>query len=233
MEKKRLPVNVILIIVMILFVVGMGVWDYLMDQWSKQTYQGNQSQIDELTNQLNSVSTEEPKTEVVTAQLNSASDAGNALTEYQNWKLSTVDSDFTPEYEAEKKKKSDEIDPYLQDKNNRVAWYYYDTNNPNVSPVWSFCTTYSFSGNTVPVLWVCYNQAKDNELLAYAQGTYHADDNMFYDLEYHITAIGDSYGPGSEGYGAVNDYDDETSDSSDTVESSDGSETESATETIE
>lgn len=233
MNKKRIPIETILIIVTILIVIGFGLWAYVSDQSLKQTYQENQSQIDELTNQLNSISTEEPKTEVVTAQLNSASDAGNALTEYQNWKLSTVNADFTPEFESEMKQKSDEIDPYLQDKNNRVAWYYYDTNNPDVNPIWSFCTTYSFSGNTVPVLWVCYNQAKDNELLAYAQGTYHADDNMFYDLEYHVTAIGDSYGPGSEGYGAVNDYDDETSDSSENVESTDASETESATNTIE
>lgn len=233
MNKKRLPIEAILIIVTVLIVIGFGLWGYFTDQSLKQTYRTNQSQIDELTKQLNSISTEEPKTEVVTAQLNSASDAGNTLTEYQNWKLSTVNADFTPEFESEMKQKSDEIDPYLQDKNNRVAWYYYDSTNPNVNPVWSFCTTYSFSGNTVPVLWVCYNQAKDNELLAYAQGTYHADDNMFYDLEYHVTAIGDSYGPGSEGYGAVNDYDDETSDSSEDVESTDTSETESATETIE
>lgn len=233
MDKKRFPIEAILIIVTVLIVIGFGLWAYFTDQSLKQTYQTNQSQIDELTKQLNSISTEEPKTEVVTAQLNSASDAGNALSDYQNWNLSVLSADFTSELESEMKQKMSEVEPYLQDKGNRVDWYYYDTNNPNVNPVWSFCTTYSFSGNTVPVLWVCYNQAKDNELLAYAQGTYHVDDNMFYDLEYHVTAIGDSYGPGSEGYGAVNDYDDETSDLSEDAESTDTSETESATETIE
>lgn len=56
---------------------------------------------------------------------------------------------------------------------------------------------------------------------------------MFYDLEYHVTAIGDFYGPGSEGYGAVNDYDDETTEPSDDAKSTDDSESESVTETIE
>lgn len=247
MKTKTISKKFIIIyaIVFICIMIGIGIWWWVTKSKLAKTYLENENTISELNEKIAEQQNTEATTEEVVAAsstenteegsevLDKASDAGNALTEYQNWKLSTVNVDFTPEFESEMKQKSDEIDPYLQDKNNRVAWYYYDSTNPNVNPVWSFCTTYSFSGNTVPVLWVCYNQAKDNELLAYAQGTYHADDNMFYDLEYHVTAIGDSYGPGSEGYGAVNDYDDETSDSSDTVESTDDSETESTTETIE
>lgn len=245
MKTKTISKKFIIIyaIVFICIMIGIGIWWWVTKSKLAQTYLENENTISELNEKIAEQQNTEATTEEMVAAsstenteegsevLDKASDAGNALSNYQNWNLSVLSVDFTSELESEMKQKMSEVEPYLQDKGNRVDWYYYDTSNPNVNPVWSFCTTYSFSGNTVPVLWVCYNQAKDNELLAYAQGTYHADDNMFYDLEYHVTAIGDSYGPGSEGYGAVNDYDD--TEQSNDVESTDTSETESATETIE
>lgn len=246
MKTKTISKKFIIIyaIVFICIMIGIGIWWWVTKSKLAKTYLENENTISELNEKIAEQQNTEATTEEEVAAsstenteegsevLDKASDAGTKIADIQNWY-------FTNTYETpadEVKERATEAGNYIAEKQDTSVWYYwyyYDTNNPNVNPVWSFCTTYSFSGNTVPVLWVCYNQAKDNELLAYAQGTYHADDNMFYDLEYHVTAIGDSYGPGSEGYGAVNDYDDETSDSSDTVESTDASETESATETIE
>lgn len=246
MKTKTISKKFIIIyaIVFICIMIGIGIWWWVTKSKLTKTYLENENTISELNEKIAEQQNTEATTEEVVAAsstenteegsevLDKASDAGTKIADIQNWY-------FTNTYETpadEVKERATEAGNYIAEKQDTSVWYYWyycDTNNPDVNPVWSFCTTYSFSGNTVPVLWVCYNQAKDNELLAYAQGTYHADDNMFYDLEYHVTAIGDSYGPGSEGYGAVNDYDDETSDSSDNAESTDTSETESATETIE
>ena len=246
MKTKTISKKFIIIyaIVFICIMIGIGIWWWVTKSKLTKTYLENENTISELNEKIAEQQNTEATTEEVVAAsstenteegsevLDKASDAGTKIADIQNWY-------FTNTYETpadEVKERATEAGTYIAEKQDTSVWYYWyycDTNNPDVNPVWSFCTTYSFSGNTVPVLWVCYNQAKDNELLAYAQGTYHADDNMFYDLEYHVTAIGDSYGPGSEGYGAVNDYDDETSDLSDNAESTDTSETESATETIE
>ena len=246
MKTKTISKKFIIIyaIVFICIMIGIGIWWWVTKSKLTKTYLENENTISELNEKIAEQQNTEATTEEVVAAsstenteegsevLDKASDAGTKIADIQNWY-------FTNTYETpadEVKERATEAGTYIAEKQDTSVWYYWyycDTNNSDVNPVWSFCTTYSFSGNTVPVLWVCYNQAKDNELLAYAQGTYHADDNMFYDLEYHVTAIGDSYGPGSEGYGAVNDYDDETFDSSEDAESTDTSETESATETIE
>lgn len=246
MKTKTISKKFIIIyaIVFICIMIGIGIWWWVTKSKLTKTYLENENTISELNEKISEQQNTEATTEEVVAAsstenteegsevLDKASDAGTKIADIQNWY-------FTNTYETpadEVKERATEAGTYIAEKQDTSVWYYWyycDINNPDVNPVWSFCTTYSFSGNTVPVLWVCYNQAKDHELLAYAQGTYHADDNMFYDLEYHVTAIGDSYGPGSEGYGAVNDYDNETTEPSDDAESTDASENESVTETIE
>lgn len=77
------------------------------------------------------------------------------------------------------------LDAYFDDasKEARVGWYLYQDTIPGT---WEFASKAPFSGNTSKVLWLCWGD-KDDMLLAYCIGTYHADIKLFSDVEYKLT----------------------------------------------
>ena len=79
-----------------------------------------------------------------------------------------------------------------------VNWYEHNRES-TVVPVWTFDSTFSFSGDDIGVVWTCRNKRASDELLCYATGKYSAKANLFYDIDVRVTDIGKSYATASDG----------------------------------
>ena len=153
----------------------------------EESYQANQKTIQELTDELAQVQESSDTVENATVRLSSAASAGATVATYQNAYQnidSTVDENaFTKNLEA--------MDVYLSssDKDHRGVWY--APTDDTISYKWTFCTTYSFTESSVPVLWICNSSSGD--LLAYTTGVYDVETEKFLDMDTSITSLGASY----------------------------------------
>lgn len=132
--------------------------------------------------------------EQVISAKNSAVGAGEQVADLQNQYMTAVkNTDKTNEDEAAKI--GSQLDQLLADdsKNARVPWY-------TTTGKWRFVSSMAFSGNTLPVLWICEQSepAKDTHsepvttTLAWAQGVYDASTNTFSQVKYGTTVAGNS-----------------------------------------
>lgn len=158
------------------------------------TYASNSKELQKLNAEYNVLLNEDSETvEAVRPKLNSAADAGTKVAEYQN-KYSTLNA---ADNEEEYRENATNIGVYLDDKSKQVPWY---TLNKDIADYeWKFNSTYSFSGDSVPVLWTCYQKLSNGEdaeygvLFAYTTGTYNVADNMFHNIKYNVTSVGQEY----------------------------------------
>ena len=56
---------------------------------------------------------------------------------------------------------------------------------------WQFMNSYNFSGDSIDVLWECFDKA--NNVVAYVTAKYHADSNSFDNVSQHMTILGQTY----------------------------------------
>ena len=56
---------------------------------------------------------------------------------------------------------------------------------------WQFMNSYNFSGDSIDVLWECFDKA--NNVVAYVTAKYHADSNSFDNVSQHMTTLGQTY----------------------------------------
>lgn len=76
---------------------------------------------------------------------------------------------------------AENLDFYLDDRSFRVPWF--------DGGVWKFETTFETNESVFSVLWTCWD---DDELCAYVTGNYNAQENVFTDMEKHMTVYGNS-----------------------------------------
>ena len=125
---------------------------------------------------------------VVKTAISSAADAGNAMAKYQT-AYSELDA---VKQEAAFMRNVEDIGALLDEKsqNKRVPWYGDD----DTDFTWRFCSTYTFSGDSVPVVWLCENN-ETKEVYAYATGTYNASTGLFSNVDYGLTYAGNEHIP--------------------------------------
>lgn len=128
--------------------------------------------------------------EDIKIRLNSAQASGKIVADAQ-----TAYFRMDPIYQEEELKANAElIGKYMADKTKQVPWM----TSGETPYKWVFNTTYSFSGDTVPVLWTCYSTDGNETLLGYAVGMYRVSDDMFYDVSYRLTTYGTQAGATDE-----------------------------------
>lgn len=148
----------------------------------------NDEQIANLTQELANTNTEEvPEVETVKGNYSSAEKIGKAVASYQNDYMTLPDSS-SEEYEDAIKSISDEIGKYFsqntKDQNARTPWY---QANSEVPYKWEFMSNYSFSGNILPVLWICRGGDK---IYAYATAQYDGKSEVFKNFNKTLTVDG-------------------------------------------
>lgn len=149
-------------------------------------YEQTAQVIEELNAQIESSGEESNTVEDVQPKLNSAAVAGDTVAKYQTEYKNALESEDTNDY----KNTFGAINQYISDANYCSPWF--DVTRTILNYTWNFNTTYGFSGDSVPVLWTCYEE-KGSDLLAYATGTYSAEKNTFSGIEFHITSAGNAY----------------------------------------
>lgn len=152
----------------------------------QQTINKNATTIETLQSQLDGISESTTETvETIQQKLYSAATAGAKVADLQNnYRFIDISTETGIE---DMQKNASEMDEYLEDTANRVPWY----GQSDEETAWRFESTYSFSGDEVPVVWTC--KSLSGELFAYATAVYHVDSGKFGDLEYHTTVIGSSH----------------------------------------
>lgn len=140
-------------------------------------YAENENKIAALTQEIQDIqNTEVATAEEVTSSIHSAYEAGEAVARLQNQYMSDSLTD------AQLEATSSELDSYLADdsKNFRTPWF---TGNGT----WRFMSTFTFTQDTMDVLWECTGS---NKLYAYATGTYDSAQNRFTNIKVVTTSAG-------------------------------------------
>lgn len=121
--------------------------------------------------------------------LHSASDAGRKVAELQA-NYQTLDATANPDGVKEN---AASLSAYFGDdaQFGRTPWFTITKGDSKAD--WRFKSTYSAFESVVPVIWVCYPEGNDADLLAYVTAEFHADDGKFYDVERHMTANASRY----------------------------------------
>lgn len=129
--------------------------------------------------------------DIVIGTLNSAVELGKKVEDgeneyrvlYQNFVKDTTNSEALDKYGQH----AEDMEEYFTDSSARVSWY----DCKDLDYTWSFRTTYDFQGESVPVIWTCYDA--DNELLAYTTAVYNVASNKFSKVDKTITRKGAEY----------------------------------------
>lgn len=202
-EKKRKEIDITQIItfVVIAFSVIGIIWLALSYQSQSENYiakyNENETTLAKLKNQYESGVQETTDTEeTATTKLNSAVTKGNEVAKLQNKYYEIYKNQCLNVYEVDEKAYSEAIksnaaslEPCFAeaDTSGSAVWYLSETSDV----IWSFRTTFSFTGDTVPSLWTCYNTS--GELLAFTTADYDVESDTFNNVKCYITSIGQSY----------------------------------------
>lgn len=150
------------------------------------SYAQNAETIKQLSSQLTELSEQKQDTsDDVYPKLSSAAEAGNTVAEYQTEYASIISGTDTDMFNMN----MSAISNYV--KSDAAVGPWYEAASGTVKYTWKFNSTYSFSGDFVPVLWTCVTE--DDVLLAYTTGEYNASTGTFTHVEPHVTSIGEDY----------------------------------------
>lgn len=154
-----------------------------------------QKSIEEKEKRLSELKTLKVETQKsADVKLKSCAQAGNKIADLQTSYNSKVTGGQV-DTEGIKKIAAD-LDVMLSEdsKNYRTPWYQpiNSKGELNVQGKWIFRTNYSFSSETIPVLWT-FNEEKTNDILAFVQGTYNVKDQTFSSISKNLTTKGHSY----------------------------------------
>lgn len=128
--------------------------------------------------------------------------AGAAVAAYQN-QYYDARLDANPAAKAEIVRKS--VEANLEPGAVEMAAEWFTCENVSARFTWEFRSRYECVGETMECLWTCVD--RNQLVVAFAVGTYHADSNKFSDISVHATRYGESTYQGSGGMTTV--YDDE------------------------
>lgn len=198
MDKiKNKSVIIRAVISIILVLLSFGTFN-LMQKGSllyAEKYAKNEIYISDLESTLSDLSQRgSVSVNTVAVTLKSAADRGNNVAYLQNnyQVLDVLENETTYVNNA------DALDSFFADdsKNARVEWYraYSDTKSESekLQYKWSFESVYSFSVDSIDVIWLC-REDTTGELLAYTTGIYNVSSNQFSNIERKITRFGNQY----------------------------------------
>lgn len=161
---------------------------------NRKQYHDLKSEYEDATKNQKTVSEDDVKN-----GLNSAKKSGDDVANLFNQYLSTFLSNgeqLTKEQEDERKAEQEEIskqlDAYFGEGTDlRTSPYLFDANLIGNSSCWQFMNSYSFSSDSIDVLWECFDNSKN--VIAYVTAQYHADSNSFDTVSHHMTILGQTY----------------------------------------
>ena len=161
-----------------------------MNEYNR-TYAENASTINTLSHELEAMMSENLADRVNVTDLKQCTEAGNAVAELQTaYQTLEFDSSNTDVLTEHAEKFGEYFAPGFEKM--RVPWFMpLDTTSEPQIFEWRFETTYSFAGTAIPVLWTCWDN--DEQLVAYATGTYDSMNDEFYDIAYRVTSVGAAY----------------------------------------
>lgn len=194
---KNKSVIIRAVISIILVLLAFGTFN-LMQKGSllyAEKYAKNEIYISDLESTLSDLSQRgSVSVNTVAVTLKSAADRGNNVAYLQNnyQVLDVLENETTYVNNA------NALDTFFADdsKNARVEWYRArsdtDTKSEKLQYKWSFESVYSFSVDSIDVIWLC-REDTTGELLAYTTGVYNVSSNQFSNIERKITRFGNQY----------------------------------------
>lgn len=200
-KKKEIELFQIITILVIVFSIVGIVYLALSYQSHSEKYnaQYNENEIilAQLKNQYESGTQITADTEeTASLKLNSAVAKGNEVAKMQNAYYEIYENFYLNSYEVDEKAYSEAIKSNStrletcfseDDTSGSALWYLSE----NTDAIWSFRTTFSFTGDTVPSLWTCYNTS--GEMLAFTTADYNVTNDVFDNVNCYVTSAGQSY----------------------------------------
>ena len=169
-----------------LVVAVVGGYMYLSGQESYQVARrANEERREELQRELDSIEDVDVTPTEVEAKVHSAAEAGNKVADFQNLYRTAATSPDGSSLQTI----ANNLDSYLasDSKDSRTPWFLLEDR--KVLYNWKFESTYSFSMDSVSVLWTC-RDSDDDTLFAYTTATYDVNEGIFSDVEVHTTLVG-------------------------------------------
>lgn len=179
MKKFLLPGIIVLSVILSVGFVG---YSFLVTSNLSSQIVAQDGTIKEMETELNSIEKQQSEIVDVKVVLNSAAQAGTEVAAYQS-KFATMSNEERENLGTMAEKMRNLFS--ASDSGATVPWY---TGNTASDYTWKFETTYSFSGKTAPVLWLCRD--KEQNVLAYATADYLVEDNVFDDVEWNTVSRG-------------------------------------------
>lgn len=164
-----------------------------VDENEKQ-YHDLKSEYEDVTKKQKPVSEDDVKNGLNSAK-KSGDDVANLLNQYL-CALPYTGTNFTKEQEkekaAERAEMSKQLNKYFGEGTvMSTGVYSFDMSLIENQSCWQFMNSYNFSGDSIDVLWECFDKA--NNVVAYVTAKYHADSNSFDNVSQHMTILGQTY----------------------------------------
>lgn len=164
-----------------------------VDENEKQ-YHDLKSEYEDVTKKQKPVSEDDVKNGLNSAK-KSGDDVANLLNQYL-CALPYTGTNFTKEQEkekaAERAEMSKQLNKYFGEGTvMNTGVYSFDMSLIGNQSCWQFMNSYNFSGDSIDVLWECFDKA--NNVVAYVTAKYHADSNSFDNVSQHMTILGQTY----------------------------------------
>lgn len=164
-----------------------------VDENEKQ-YHDLKSEYEDVTKKQKPVSEDDVKNGLNSVK-KSGDDVANLLNQYL-CALPYTGTNFTKEQEkekaAERAEMSKQLNKYFGEGTvMSTGVYSFDMSLIGNQSCWQFMNSYNFSGDSIDVLWECFDKA--NNVVAYVTAKYHADSNSFDNVSQHMTTLGQTY----------------------------------------
>ena len=161
---------------------------------NRKQYHDLKSEYEDATKNQKSVSEDDVKNGLNSAK-KSGDDVANLLNQYL-CELPYTGTNFTKEQEkekaAERAEMSKQLNKYFGEGTvMSTGVYSFDMSLIGNQSCWQFMNSYNFSGDSIDVLWECFDKA--NNVVAYVTAKYHADSNSFDNVSQHMTILGQTY----------------------------------------
>lgn len=193
-KKIVMIVSVVIVGISLIFTfVNYQNYSAKVDENEKQ-YHDLKSEYEDVTKKQKPVSEDDVKNGLNSAK-KSGDDVANLLNQYL-CALPYTGTNFTKEQEkekaAERAEMSKQLNKYFGEGTvMSTGVYSFDMSLIGNQNCWQFMNSYNFSGDSIDVLWECFDKA--NNVVAYVTAKYHADSNSFDNVSQHMTILGQTY----------------------------------------
>lgn len=193
-KKIVMIVSVVIVGISLIFTfVNYQNYSAKVDENRKQ-YHDLKREYEDVTKQQKPVSEDDVKNGLNSVK-KSGDDVANLLNQYL-CALPYTGTNFTKEQEkekaAERAEMSKQLNKYFGEGTvMSTGVYSFDMSLIGNQSCWQFMNSYNFSGDSIDVLWECFDKA--NNVVAYVTAKYHADSNSFDNVSQHMTILGQTY----------------------------------------